>query len=457
MRLLEILNSPWALSESRLREIQDLYVSHTRREKIDLKAWEAASGQPAGATPVPYQVTDGVAVLDVAGVLTKAPSAWNRICGLSSTQTIQQDLQTALNDPTVKSILLRVESPGGMVDGTQELAAAVFAARDKKPVAALIDGLGCSAAYWVAAAASAIYITSDTTQVGSIGVVATHTDVSKAEENWGQKTTEITAGKYKRISSSYAPLSEEGRATIQGQVDHIYSVFVNEVAQFRGVSVDTVLADMADGRVFLGRQAIDAGLVDGVSTFQGLIGLLSQGLIAPKPGPGAVQQEQSSPSITESQEDLMKINRDQLSADAPELLTTILAEGAVAERSRIQGCLDAALPGHETLAKSLAFDGKTTPGEAALAINAAERGLLAKAKTDQADSAPPPVKGAVDGADAEAGADLDARNKAEQDGQPETARAFAHRITAHITAAAAQGRRLSADQAAAELQQKGKE
>jgi ClpP class serine protease len=66
------------------------------------------------------------------------------------------------------------------------------------------------------------------------------------------------------VASQYRPLSEEGRATMQEQVDHTYSVFVSEVAKYRGVSVDVVLERMADGRVFQGRQAVDAGLVDGI-------------------------------------------------------------------------------------------------------------------------------------------------------------------------------------------------
>jgi len=83
--------------------------------------------------------------------------------------------------------------------------------------------------------------------------------------------TEITAGKYKRIASEHAPLSEEGRQTIQDQVDAIYSVFVDAVAKNRGVSADSVLKNMADGRMFIGKQAVQAGLVDGIATMDQVI------------------------------------------------------------------------------------------------------------------------------------------------------------------------------------------
>ena len=79
------------------------------------------------------------------------------------------------------------------------------------------------------------------------------------------------AGKFKRINSQFGPLTDAGRATMQEQVDYLYSLFVQAVADHRGVSADTVLQHMADGRVFTGQQAIDAGLVDGVSTLSALV------------------------------------------------------------------------------------------------------------------------------------------------------------------------------------------
>ncbi|MCK8218611.1 S49 family peptidase, partial [Erwinia amylovora] len=89
-------------------------------------------------------------------------------------------------------------------------ARAVAAARGVKPVATLADGTMASAAYWIGAYADEVYAVDSGTQLGSIGVVATHVDVSRAEQMAGRKTTEIYAGQYKRIASSYAPLTEPG-------------------------------------------------------------------------------------------------------------------------------------------------------------------------------------------------------------------------------------------------------
>ncbi len=379
MRILDIINGMWAMSAARVQEVRDLYFAHTRREKLDLKAWEAASGRPAGSERQPYTLQDGVAVVAIQGIITKADSMWNRLCGMTSSQLAQQDLQAALDDRLAHSVLLWIDSPGGMVDGTEELANAVYAARQVKPIVALGDGCMCSAAYWVGAAAERVYITSNTTEVGSIGVVTAHTDISGAEAQQGIKTTEITSGKYKRIASQHGPLTQEGLDYIKGMLDHIYTLFVDSVSKFRGVSVDTVLAQMADGRVFLGQQAVEAGLVDGVSTMSDLVAQLNQDRKAWKPSPAGAQADTTPPPQPTLQEGTMPITREQLVAEAPELLTALKAEGhaegSAAELERVKGCLDAAIFGYEPLAQSFALDGKTSPGAAALAV-------IAKQKTD---------------------------------------------------------------------------
>ena len=452
MRILDLLLSPWAISPERLAEIHALVLAHRRGEKVDLKGWEAATGRPAGEVREPYQVVDGVAVIPIQGVLTKADSAWNRFCGMTSTGLLRSDLQTALLDPSVHSILLWIDSPGGQVDGTQELADAVFAARSVKPIVSLADGCMCSAAMWVGAAAEKVYITSDTTATGSIGVVTVHVDISRAEEQWGQKTTEITAGKYKRIASQYAPLSEEGRATIQAQLDHIYSIFVDSIATFRGVSPETALSQMADGRVFLGKQGIEAGLVDGVSSMSALIAQLNQERHGWKPGAGAASQ-----TPTTHQEDSMSITREQLQAQAPDLLNALLdegrAQGRADEHTRAKGCREAAVLGYEKLALELAFDGKTTPAEAAQKVNAAVDADL-RAAAEKSGKGPEAVA---------AGHDVDAieaenhRKEAEaktEEKDPKAGEAFAGEIRNHIAAEAAKGRKINALQAAHELRER---
>ena len=132
-----------------------------------------------------------------------------------------------------------------------------------------------SAGVWIGTAADRVLITNKTDIVGSIGVVTQHIDRSERNRKMGIKVTEIFSGKFKRIASDHAPLSEDGREVIQAHLDYIYTIFVETVAEYRGVTVDDVLARMADGRQFIGQQAIDAGLVDDFATLTQLIGRLN--------------------------------------------------------------------------------------------------------------------------------------------------------------------------------------
>ena len=273
MKLLDVLTSPWAILPDKLLEIQAIYATHLRGEKIDIKAVEARLGKPLANEPQGYTVHGGVAVLPLDGVFAKKANLFSQVSGGVSTEIATRDFRQAMADPAVHSIVLAIDSPGGSVDGTQQLASAIRDARGPKAIVAYADGMMASAAYWVGSAADQVLIGSDTVQVGSIGVVATHVDVSGAETQRGVRTTEIVAGKYKRIASQYGALTEDGRSAMQDQVDYIYSIFVADVAKQRGVSEEKVLAQMADGRIFIGRQALAAGLVDGVSTLDALIPL----------------------------------------------------------------------------------------------------------------------------------------------------------------------------------------
>ncbi len=275
MRVIDIVNAPWALEPRKHQQLVAIYSAYVGGEKIDLQAIEAQLGKPLQNEEQGYDIVDGVAVVPIHGVTAKKMNLFSRISGGASTQLIARDLRQAQDDPRVHAILLDIDSPGGSVDGTQALADTVFAMRSgPKQVVAWADGMMTSAAYWIGAAASKVYISGDTVITGSIGVAMQHVDVSKANEKYGVTVTDIYAGKYKRIASENKPLSPEGHAALQEMVDAIYSVFVDAVARSRGTDTEAVLKNMADGRLFVGKAAINAGLVDGVATFDAAIASL---------------------------------------------------------------------------------------------------------------------------------------------------------------------------------------
>lgn len=400
MRIIDVLTSPWAIMPDKLSEIAGIYATHLRGDKIDIDQIEARAGETMARKDQGYIVQNGVAIIPIDGVIAKKMNLFTRISGGASTQLVMRDLAQAQADPEVKSALLLIDSPGGTVDGTSDLADAVAKFGETKPIVALADGLMASAAYWVGSAATAVYSANATTVVGSIGVVTTHVDVSAMETMQGVKTTEIYAGKYKRITSEYAPLTSDGRAALQDHVDYLYSIFVESVAKNRRVSVEAVLADMADGRVFVGHRAVDAGLVDGVATQSALIADLAAGKFARKRSAGEH-------IIDKKQETVIVTTKEQIIAEHPDIAEAFRAEGVASglaagvekgaqqERARIQDVESQALPGHDALITTLKWDGKTTGPEAAVKVLAAERSKNSNMLSTLRQSVTPPVQASI--------------------------------------------------------------
>lgn len=400
MRVIDVLTSPWAIMPDKLLEIRAVYDAHTDGKTIDLASIEARLGKPLQNAEQGYTVRSGVAVIPVNGVIGKRMNMFSDISGGASTELIARDINAALEDQSVQSILLHIDSPGGSVDGVENLADIIRAAAQIKPIVSFADGTMASAAYWLGSAADAIVASSSTAQIGSIGVVATHRDVSRAQEMAGIKTTEISAGRYKRIASQYGPLTESGQAEIQRQIDGIYTIFVDDVARNRGVSAEKVLADMADGRVFLARDAQARGMVDYIASLDATISNMANGIwptnsqnrsnddmttgsTPNKPATGG-QPQPATVAATE-------ITIEMLNEKHPQIVTQLMQIGADAERERIQSCEDAALPGHEKIVNAMKFDGKSTGADVALAIVQEEKSLRVQHLKDFHANAPQPL------------------------------------------------------------------
>jgi signal peptide peptidase SppA len=398
MTVLDILNAPWAITPHRLEQIHGIYAAWARGESVDVAAVEAKIGRPLVNDPQGYEVQDGAALIPMRGVMAPRMNLMTQVSGGTSTELFVRDVRTALEDPSVRSLVIMADTPGGAVAGTQRAAAAVMAARGIKPVATYVEGLMASAGVWVGTAADVVMMESATSQAGSVGVVATHVDVSKQEEALGVKTTEIVAGTFKRAASQYGPLTEMGRQVLQNEVDYLYGLFVSDVAAQRGATVEQVLASMADGRMFIGQQAVDAGLVDGIATLEETINILDDRAASFSRTVITVPAVASmdSPPMTPTAEAAA------WAADHPEAAAILRAEGAAAECERVTAVRSMTLPGHEALIEQLATDGRTTGPEAAVLVNAAERQRVATAKDQRMTDALPPVAFAPAPTEAEA-------------------------------------------------------
>lgn len=413
MTLRDLIAGAWAIEPDMLREIQAIYTTHMRGDKIDVAGVEARLGRPLSHDQQAYTVEPGgVAVLRLSGVMAPKANLFMQVSGGISTQMATRQVESAADDPRVRSTLIVLDSPGGNVIGVPEFAAAVFEAAQDKPVVVFSSEQLLSAGYWVGSAANAIYISGPVVPVGSVGVV-----VDRAYNPASSVQTEhIVAGRYKRLAKPNEPLDDEARAIVQADVDYVYTLFVDDVARHRGVSAEQVLEHMADGRVFRGQQAIDAGLVDGVSTFDALVRSMANDPAAfstrrkavfaaaalPSPGAGAAPKDDE--TSTREKETVMPdenktpLTRASFEQDHAALFAQVKSEfltlGATQERDRIQAVLAVGegLPGHEKLLATLAYDGKTTAAEASVQVLAAEKAARAAAAQAHKDDAPEPAK-----------------------------------------------------------------
>ena len=267
MSFLKTLTDPWAIDPAKYTELIEFYNRRVLHGKDSLEAYLAQGGVVRPAVE-PFQVNKGVAIISMEGVLAKKMNLLTQISGGTSMQQVGQAVQTAADSPDIRAIVLNVDSPGGTVDGTQDLATVIAQVRRSgKPITAFTGGMMASAALWIGAAAGRIVIGGDTTAVGSIGVIATHTDLSKRDEAQGIKTTEIVSSRFKNVPSAHEPLSEEGRDLLQQTVNHLHRVFVRDLASFRGVEAEELNERAGTGQVFLGKQAIEVGLADEMQSF----------------------------------------------------------------------------------------------------------------------------------------------------------------------------------------------
>lgn len=230
----------------------------------------------------PRQIRGSIVSIPLSGILAPVGGLLAALFGIPDPVSLfRSRLQQAAADPEVGAIVLNINSPGGVVSNIPETAAEVRAVRDSgKQVIAVANTQAASAAYWIGAQADE-FVVSPSADAGSIGVYATHQDLSGRAEQLGVKVTLVSAGKYKISGNPYEPLTEEARALIQEDVDTYYDMFTADVAAGRAkalgkkLSAQDVKDGFGEGRSLTAQAAVAAGLADRVETLGGTIARLA--------------------------------------------------------------------------------------------------------------------------------------------------------------------------------------
>ncbi len=215
------------------------------------------------------EIESGVGVLSIRGPLFQrfGIAAW--WYGGMGYDVIGKAFDMLMMNGEVQRIVLDIDSPGGMVSGCFELHAKIFAARGIKPIDAVANDTAFSAAYAIACAADRVHLP-NTGGVGSVGVIATHVDISRFNDKLGVTYTSVISGEKKADYSPNAPLSDRARTDLQAEVDRLADAFINAVAIARGIAPEAVRALQAG--CYFGPGAIAAGLADAIDTLEDVAG-----------------------------------------------------------------------------------------------------------------------------------------------------------------------------------------
>lgn len=288
-------------------------------------------------------IRDGVAVIPIKGIITARFDLFTLLMGGTSLDVLARDIQTALDDKSIHSILLDIDSPGGVAVGPSEMAAIIRQACECKKVWAYVGRNCCSAAYWLASATKRI-VAQRTALLGSIGVVST-VSVQEQPDADGYKNIEIVSTNAKKKRPD--PRTAEGVETIRAELDDLESEFIDAVAKYRGLAPETVKKDFGQGGVLMGPAAVNVGMADALGDYESTLAeLIEQNKGVQKMDKQAITQEQ---------------------------IDAYRSEGAAAERARLLALEEVAVAGHEDLLAKAKADPEMTAEKLALEIVKAEK------------------------------------------------------------------------------------
>lgn len=269
-----VFGRPWAILPADMDVIAGVVSLYLNGEKpTPTEAQEAAASRQYGAARTGEDTSAAVQtvrVIPLHGTISNRADSFDLMSGGTSPQQFARQVRAAADDPNVTEIILDVDSGGGTVAGTQQMYQAVQYAAGKKAVTAVCNGATCSAAYWAISPSTSI-VTTGTSEVGSIGILAAWRDASKKFEQEGITPHYYRSGDQKALGGPGEPMTEALDATLRDTVDEMFQVFLDDVAAARRVTPAQARERWGSGRTWIGQAAVTVGLADRLGTLQGEI------------------------------------------------------------------------------------------------------------------------------------------------------------------------------------------
>lgn len=292
---------------------------------LDVQAYyndQTDQGEPEPARLLSVQ--GDVGVISITGSLVPGAPWYAKYTGMTGYGEIRQALVEAANNSEIGGILLDVNSGGGAVAGVTDVADLIKMVDTQiKPVSTFSDGLIASAALWVGASARSLQI-GKVAEAGSIGVLTVLKSMQEYYKQMGISAEVLRSAEFKALGHPLDPITDKARAEIMAQLMHMDTMFNAHMAEARGVTEEMAREKFGKGRVFIGQQAVDTGLVDAVSTFDGVISAIQGAIDSQK------QRSQYGANFSNSKGPAVKtaLTTQQLAA---------IAEGAPAGEQALQG------------------------------------------------------------------------------------------------------------------------
>lgn len=296
--------------------------------------------------------------------------------GLTSYEGFSEQLDRALSDRSIETILLDVNTPGGAAHGMLETARSIKAASQKKRVIAMVNTMAASAGYGLVSGASEIVMT-ESSEVGSIGVLLMHFDRSKQLEAQGVQATILHAGQRKVDGHPFGPLEGDAKTALEARINGIMDKFVGLVADHRGIDPDAVR--QLEAAILPADEAIAAGLADRVGTFDGVLSDLNRAdhRISSQKRGFSMSTPENEPTASGS-----AITQGQLEKAVADATAEGAKTGRAAERERIGAIIGSEeAKGREQLASHFAFKTEMDPDAALAALAASASAAPEKSET----------------------------------------------------------------------------
>ncbi len=275
--LAELTNGKWAMTEEGLRSLLSIaqreynvedYSTFHQISEDEKSALVADLGERVEDSQYSYK-KGNVGVLYIDGPIIPRGSWMSDVSGLTSISSLTKEYMAFENDESITDIVPVMDTPGGNVVGISEFSQLIR--NGKKPVTAFVYGMAASAGYWIASAADTI-LSVNTGEVGSIGVVASYR-FQKDDERFEEVEIVSSQSPLKRAD----PRNDEGRAVVQEVVDDLADVFIQTVADNRGISKETVQNTFGSGSMKVAAKAEASGMIDGITTLSELLEELNNG------------------------------------------------------------------------------------------------------------------------------------------------------------------------------------